>query len=405
MEILIGIIVVIVIIIALIPLVVYLFLAGILSVIICGSGICIMHLFLYLDSILTIRRLSNEINIVKAIKVDFDGDKLSWFVDNDMVNNFAGVRQKTMISLVLGIVTLMCVVFCLKDAGLLRLNLYDTYPSDKATLICISIMSVLGSFAVYSSTPDNIFFPEETYENWLAKQAEGLMSQVERKVDGISKLYSLELSVQSLAGDMGVTFPLDVRNEIHEYVSNHKMDMLAEPEKAARFINDKLEEITKLKVDLERSKKNHQTALAKFDEIVADVNKTNSVALIKELELCYEGLTSENLQSLLAEAKWTEFDDITMSIIDNLVSLAKRAAKYQADSDDVDMSSKETDMQKAFRLFGIPETSSRDDIHKMYHALSKVYHPDKENVKDQGTKRLIEIQWAYEVLKNCKEIS
>jgi len=52
-----------------------------------------------------------------------------------------------------------------------------------------------------------------------------------------------------------------------------------------------------------------------------------------------------------------------------------------------------------YQILGIPESAPAEDIKKAYRALAKEWHPDKNSSKE-ATKKMAEINKAYEVLKD-----
>lgn len=149
--------------------------------------------------------------------------------------------------------------------------------------------------------------------------------------------------------------------------------------------------------EMERKNELYQSAIKLFDESAREVNKAGSIPLIKELEYIYGGLTSDNLQSILSNSTWSEFEDVITTIKNELNRLKELGIIYQREELE-----EETKEEKAFRILSIPATARNDQIKKAYRTLAAFWHPDANAVADDT--RIKEINWAYEFLKNNRGI-
>jgi len=139
--------------------------------------------------------------------------------------------------------------------------------------------------------------------------------------------------------------------------------------------------------------------------VAIEVNWTSSMPMIKEMEYDYEGLTSENLKSLLVDKKWDDFHDIVKEIMMDLQQLRELAIKYQEEG--TTSYKKETEEEKAYRVMEISPHASNEDIKKAYRDLARNYHPDNAEQTTRGIKKLAEdrfkeINWAYNFLKEAR---
>ncbi len=53
-----------------------------------------------------------------------------------------------------------------------------------------------------------------------------------------------------------------------------------------------------------------------------------------------------------------------------------------------------------YKILGVPENASKDEIHKSYRKLAKKYHPDRNKGSDAAQEKFKEISEAYNVLSN-----
>jgi len=82
-----------------------------------------------------------------------------------------------------------------------------------------------------------------------------------------------------------------------------------------------------------------------------------------------------------------------------------RNEQTQTEGGSTDQSTKSPDLDAGdpYTVLGIPPGSSKEEIRKAYHALSKKYHPDMVNhlgaeFRDLAHKKFINIRKAYETL-------
>ncbi|MGL4663809.1 MAG: J domain-containing protein, partial [Clostridium butyricum] len=53
-----------------------------------------------------------------------------------------------------------------------------------------------------------------------------------------------------------------------------------------------------------------------------------------------------------------------------------------------------------YKILGVSETSSKDEIKKAFRSLAKKYHPDRNGNDENAIKKFQEVNEAYEVLSN-----
>lgn len=402
MEVLIGILMIIILIVLLIPLVGFLLAIGVLALIVCGGGTALMFLSLYLVSVLKMWHLNSQGKMAEMIDVEFDGEKLSWFVDETMVKNFAKGGVAFFSGIMIGISSMIGLTFLLKETGGFKIDFYGKEVSEVVIVYIVSIISAIAFIVIIAKSDRN---PKEIFENWMVKRANVLMSRVEKRVERIEDLHSLEDSIKSEATEMEATFPIDVQTGIQGFVDSHKMEILSDVTGLNKFISKKIEEFTNDLAELQKENDLYQAAMNLYNDTVPEVNRTGSIPLIKELEYDYEGLTSINLKALLSDRKWNEFSEVVNSIMRDLERLSELSLKYQEagykmEAEDYEG---ETDEERAYRILGVPSTASPEQIRNVYLALSLVYHGDKGIVEDDT--RMKEINWAYHFLKDLKNFT
>ncbi len=378
---------------------------GLLTLIVTGGASAILFLSLYVFSVLKTQYIKRKGKLSKFVEFEFDNQKLSWFIDEELVRASVNSADIYFLVSIVGIGSMVGLLIVLKNTGCFRIHLWQGGPfqitvSEQTSLNIVSIVSAIAFIIImYKSNPKRIF------EDWMLKQANELMSRVEKRVERIENLRSLETSIHSTASNMEATFPIDVQTEIQDFVSSHKMEILSDVTELNRFISKKIEQATEDLAELQNANDLYQTAMKLYTETVHGVNKTGSIPMIKELEYDYQGLTSTNLKDLVSNRKWNKFTEVVNSIMCDLERLSNLAIKYQEAGyeSEVEYYGSENDEERAYRILGIPSTASPDQIKKVYRAISMVWHPDKKTVEDDT--RMKEINWAYNFLKDLKNFT
>lgn len=169
----------------------------------------------------------------------------------------------------------------------------------------------------------------------------------------------------------------------------------------AKIKEQKLEEEKRSK-EMERRNNILQSTMKFYTETALEVNKTGSIPLIKELEIYYDYLNSENLKNILYNENWDVIQDIIRSIMDDLKKLKELANKYQTESE-TETYPEETDEEKAYRVLNIPPAATNEQIKSQYRNLSKLWHIDKHLTDDD--KMIKDINWAYGFLKKNRNFT
>lgn len=139
------------------------------------------------------------------------------------------------------------------------------------------------------------------------------------------------------------------------------------------------------------------------------VKRTGSKPLIVDLEDMYEGLESEELAGLLCTRQWETHQGVIDEMKADLMHLRAMAEKYLESgeweeerefSNESDLGS--MDEARACEILQVPVSASNDDIHKMYHELVKLWHPDVGKATEDG--KMKKINAAYEYLREERSI-
>lgn len=249
--------------------------------------------------------------------------------------------------------------------------------------------------------------PAETLKDAIWDRGSYLVNQINTQLERIHELSSLETSIQSLAYQLKISFPADFKTAIQEFVCTHKNELLSDTTDLNNLIAAQIKHAEEDRMYLEQANNHYRAAMKLYMVVAVEVNWTGSIPLIKEMEYDYEGLTSENMKSLLSERKWDDFHDIVQEIMKDLQQLRELARKYQEEG--TPDYKKETDEEKAYRLMEISPAASDEEIKKAYRDLALNYHPDNAEQTTLGIKKLAEdhfkeINWAYDFLKQIRSL-
>ncbi|MCF6155794.1 MAG: J domain-containing protein [Candidatus Brocadia sp.] len=367
----------------------------------CGVAICVMLLTLYLFRAVKIHRLNSHGTLAKVVIVQFDGQKLNWDLEESQIELYAKTKLATFLSIILGITSIWSILSIIYKKG--AFNGLTGFSSDVNLAIGYIISGVVLIVTIFKAKPG------ETLKDAIWERASHLVRQTNTQLERIKELCSLETSIKSIAYQLKVSFPIDFKTEIQEFVNTHKNELLSDTSAVNNLIIENIKRAEEDRIYLEKANNHYRAAMKLYTVVAIEVNWTGSMPLIKEMEYDYEGLTSENLKSLLWNRKWDDFHDIVNEIMRDLQRLRELAIKYQEEGykEGANGYKKETDEEKAYRIMEISPAASDEQIKKAYRELVLNYHPDNAEQTTLGIKKLAEerfkeINWAYDFLKGIR---
>ncbi len=135
-----------------------------------------------------------------------------------------------------------------------------------------------------------------------------------------------------------------------------------------------------------------------YKDTEKEVNKTLIPTLINELYDIYKGLHSENLNYLVREGSLTDFQNIINSIkseLDRLKKLAKDAQTRGFTDEEKEYAYSEEKngkmtKEKAFEIFGINPSATKEEIKKAYRDMVKKYNTDQRTHYEEHVKQMLE---------------
>lgn len=367
----------------------------------CGVAICVMLLTLYLFRAGKIHRLNSHGTLARVVIVQFDGQKLNWDLEESQIELYAKTKLATFLSIILGITAIWSILSIIYKKGAFH-NLTG-FSSDVNLATGYIISGVVLIVTIFRAKPG------ETLKDAIWERASYLVRQTNTQLERIKELCSLETSIKSIAYQLKVSFPIDFKTEIQEFVNTHKNELLSDTSALNNLIIENIKRAEEDRIYLEKAHNHYRAAMKLYTVVAIEVNWTGSIPLIKEMEYDYEGLTSENLKSLIWNRKWDDFQDIVNEIMRDLQRLRELAIKYQEEGykEGANGYKKETDEEKAYRIMEISPAASDEQIKKAYRELALNYHPDNAEQTTLGIKKLAEerfkeINWAYDFLKGIR---
>jgi hypothetical protein len=367
----------------------------------CGVAVSSMLLALYLFRVHKIHCLNTRGTLASIITVRFDGQKLYWEPEESQIEVYAKTKLATFASIILGLTSVWLTLTIFYKKGAFN-GIAGFSPNFNLAIGCLVSVTVVIITIVKSK-------PTETLTDSIWEQASYLVSRINTDLERIQELCSLETSIKSIAYQLRVTFPVDFKTEIQEFVNVRKSELLSNTTELNKLIERNIIQAEEDKLHLGKANNLYRAAMKLYTIVAIEVNWTGSMPLIKEMEYDYEGLVSENLKSLLQERKWDDFNDVVNEIMRDLQRLRALAIKYQETGykEETNGYKKEADEEKAYRIMEISPAASDEEIVKAYRVLALNYHPDNAEQTTLGIKKLAEerfkeINWAYDFLKGIR---
>lgn len=365
----------------------------------CTVAISVMLLVLYLFRAQRVHYLNSHGVLSRILVVQFEGHKLHWELEESQIALYAKAKLATFFSIILGITSIWVILSFTYKKG--AFNNLTRFSSDANMIIGYIISGIVIIITIIKAKP------AETLKDAIWDRGSYLVNQINTQLERIHELSSLETSIQSLAYQLKISFPADFKTAIQEFVCTHKNELLSDTTDLNNLIAAQIKHAEEDRMYLEQANNHYRAAMKLYMVVAVEVNWTGSIPLIKEMEYDYEGLTSENMKSLLSERKWDDFHDIVQEIMKDLQQLRELARKYQEEG--TPDYKKETDEEKAYRLMEISPAASDEEIKKAYRDLALNYHPDNAEQTTLGIKKLAEdhfkeINWAYDFLKQIRSL-
>lgn len=360
-------------------------------------AVSVMLSILYLFRIHRIRRLNSHGTLSRMLIVQFDGQRLHWDLEESQIELYAKAKLATCMSTMLGILSIWLILDIVHKKG--AFHDLARFSPDVKLAISYAISGIVVLVTLIKAKP------VETLKDAIWERASYLVCQTNTQLEKIQELRSLETAIKSIAYQLKTSFPADFKTEIQEFVNAHKKEVLSDTTELNKLIAENIKRAEEDRIHLEKANNHYRAAMKLYTVVAIEVNWTGSIPLIKEMEYDYEGLTSENLKSLLSNRKWDDFYDIVNEIMKDLQRLRELAIKYQEEG--TNGYKKETDEEKAYRIMEISSAVSNEEIKNAYRELARNYHPDNAEQTTLGIKKLAEerfkeINWAYDFLKEIR---
>lgn len=369
----------------------------------CVVAISVMLLVLYLFRVYRIHQLNSHGTLARILMVQFDGQRLNWGPEESQIELYAKAKLATFLSIVLGIASIWGILSIIYKKG--AFNNLTGFSSNVNLVMGYIISGIVVIVTIVKAKP------AETLKDAIWDRGSYLVGRINNRLERIRELCSLETSIKSVAGQLKVSFPVDFKTEIQEFVDAHKNELLSDTTELNRLIAENIKRAEEDSIYLEKASNHYRAAMKLYTVVAIEVNWTGSIPLIKEMEYDYEGLTSENLKSLLSDRKWDDFHDIVTEIMKDLQRLRELAIKYQEEGhkEGANGYKKETDEERAYRIMEISPAATDEEIKKAYRELALNYHPDNAEQTTIGIKKLAEerfkeINWAYDFLKGIRNL-
>lgn len=363
----------------------------------CMVAISVMLLVLYLFRAQRIHYLNSHGALSRILAVQFEGQRLHWELEESLIELYAKAKLATFFSIILGTTSIWLILNIIYKKG--AFDNLTRLSSEANMMIGYIISGIVVTITIIKAKP------AETLKDAIWDRGSYLINRINTQLERIHELCTLESSIQSLAYQLKVSFPVDFKTAIQEFVSTHKNELLTDTNGLNNLIAEQIKHAEEDRMCLEKANNHYRAAMRLYMIVAIEVNWTGSIPLIKEMEYDYEGLTSENLKSLLSERKWVDFHDIVQEIMRDLQQLRELAIKYQEEG--TNDYKKETDEAKAYRVMEISPAASNEEIKKVYRDLALNYHPDNAEQTTRGIKKLAEdrfkeINWAYDFLREIR---
>lgn len=217
----------------------------------------------------------------------------------------------------------------------------------------------------------------------------------------LQTLRQMEGENKGLAAGMGVEWTY-FSGAIGDYVAAHREDLLRDMGHLEHSVRTALDKARADHRELEDAAGEHAATMTAFRNASVAVNHTGGITFIKELEIIYEALESENMRGLLTGRKWDDYRAIQHEVIADLHRLKTAAEQYEGAAFAPEPPEGEMGASRAYKLLDAAPEMPLDEIKRNYRRKANAYHPDKaattnDDLRDLAEEHFKEITlaWAY----------
>lgn len=251
----------------------------------------------------------------------------------------------------------------------------------------------------------------------------------------IDKISELENKMDRITNKLDCSIDHPYKNNIRSFIKNN----------SSKIVNN--DSYLKQKVEREKDNakddynklilcyNNYQKIIDLAIETRNIVNQTGRVTFINQMDEIIEGLEGEGLKSLITKKEWSDYNDILSRMEISLKQLKKGAENYMSSSqkqksssqshkksknekskdkkskdekskDGRNISADNMNYEKALKIIGLPEGSSKKEILEVASRKVKTWHPDRyrktsRNIsKEEWRKKYYLFKVAREYLKD-----
>lgn len=374
-----------------------------------GAAVLLILLSQYLFRVHRVEELNSSETLSKMMTVSLDenSNKLNWSLEESQVEPYINnnATLSVFLSIVIGVISLVIILPILyRNGNFEGLQFFNDKISPQTGQVWGYILSGIIILIILG-----ISNPKERIKKSIKERLNHLAIKVNTQLERIDDLRSLENSIKAVASKLKVSFPADYQIEIQRYISAHKTEILLNSAGLNNLIAKNIKQASEDSSRLEKALKIYSSAEGFYKQVSYEAIKTGSMPFVKILEDVYERLNSDNVRSLLVTRKWKEYDDVINTTLEILKDLHKQAAAYQEEGFEKERTiyMEETDVERAYRILGIPSTATNEQIKKAWKIIVSTWHPDGKEGKEreEHEAQCKEINRAYDVLKRERNIT
>lgn len=368
-----------------------------------GTAVLFILLSQYLLRSSRVEALNSYRTLSKMVTVSLDknSNKLNWSFDESQLEIYIynNATISVLLSIGIGVISLVIIVPMLYQNRIPWNKIQPQIGQEWGYIVSGTIVLIILL----------ISNPKESIKKSIRERLNHLDSKVNTQLERIDDLLLLEKSIKSAASKLKISFPIDYQIDIQRYISTNKVELLSDSAGLNSLIAKNIKQASEDSSRLEKALKLYQSAEGFYKQVSYEAIKTGSMPFVKILEDVYERLNSENVRSLLITRKWKEYDDVINTTLEILKDLHEQAAAYQEEGYEKEKTiyMEETDVEKAYRILGIPSTATNEQIKKTWKIIVQTWHPDgKEGKeKEEHEAQCKEINWAYTILREARNIT
>jgi len=376
-----------------------------------GGALVLMFRIRYLHRERMMQAAFRPENLSRLMSPSIQSGTISWHVEESGIEWYTQKAQagdvalgSFLIALAIDVSVMIGLYYCwpVFERANTLINWLLAEPASRGTafvwglIISAVIVIVTAISSALCTKPDHAF-------------ADSLRQRFKKHIDTIDvvmldegeELDRLENRNKNLYTAFAVHYEPCLQSRVEDYIAQNAIAVISNPGTLHVAVAAMIDDAKQTASNLEGLLKLYNVAKDLHSRLAQKAVRSSSHTVITGLDGIYECLESENFAYHLERRNWHICEQMITAVIEGLRQIEAGEPWFEEEAEEEGVC-EDKDERWACGVLNIPVTAPLEHIEKAYRALVLAWHPDQS---DQKADRFIEIQKAYEMLKEKRSRS